>query len=124
VNTLSEIFVVDQGDTVNLYIDQGRYKPNLRKNQVRSFVNYFRQKFRTIPCEFREIKSVVGWYNSYFIVYGLPKKDFMLIKLAWSFKQNDIELLFATGSKPSGACVAKYSKPVRYKALKITGPTS
>jgi hypothetical protein len=82
---------------------EAKLNEQVRTDQTRDFVKWLRKTFKDVPNEFRYMnkKQIRDWrYRSiwsarryktinadkHFVVYGLTRKQMMMIKLVWQFK--------------------------------------
>lgn len=133
-NTLSYPLRVyyGRGGKVNLYIYHpigfcwGNYKE--KANQNRHLVNWVRKMWPHILNEVREIPSGYDQYGGcygrdpVFCFYGLTKKEYMMLKLGWNFKEfrmngskprggkRRIDYVAPYYQKPTGECKARFAK--------------
>jgi len=107
-------------------------------NQNRTFVNWVRKAFPKVQNEVRKLPqayygTVQSWIDQdVFCFYGLTKKEYMMLKLTWTFREfkltgrkpklnkGSISYIGERYRKPSHNCVVRFSKPgYKPKPLKL-----
>lgn len=140
-NTLSNVLKVLHctDGTINLYIRHdvtswGEGK--IIADKTRHLVNHIRKTFPKIPNEVRRLPSHYyekqpRWSIDNFCFYGLTKSEFMMLKLAWTFKERlmstkmsrkhtDEHFLDKAYRTPSGECKRRFAREgYRQSLLKI-----
>lgn len=67
-----------------------------KQDDTRNFCNWIRQTFPDVPTEYRSTaKTTYRWdpANRHFVAYDITPKEFMMIKLAFSFET--VKVVFA-----------------------------